>query len=153
MNSQNQRRIWRTEAYVTLGRAREAERISTWLREIGSRLDRPALIGDVARIEALAAAEAGDLGTAAERAQAAVEAHGQSPLRPELASSLLVLGRIERRRRARKRSRATLRRALELATQPQAGRTRALRAPARAFRAERVRTYDRYRWHSARAVP
>jgi DNA-binding CsgD family transcriptional regulator len=47
----------------------------------------------------------------------AVAEHGRSPLRPELARSLLVLGRIERRRRARGESRTALRRASELATQ------------------------------------
>jgi DNA-binding CsgD family transcriptional regulator len=104
------------EAYVTLGRAKEAGRISTWLREIGLRLNRPELSGDAARIDALAAAAAGDLDAAAEHARAAVAEHGRSPLRPELARSLLVLGRIERRRRARGEARAALEQALELAT-------------------------------------
>ena len=44
-------------------------------------------------------------------------AHQSSPLRPELARSLLVLGQIERRRKARKQSRDALRRAYELAAQ------------------------------------
>lgn len=105
------------EAYVALGRAEEAARISARLGEIGVRLNRPALIGDAARIDALAAAAAGDLDAAAEHARAAVAAHGRSALRPELARSLLVLGRVARRRRARRESRAALRRALELATQ------------------------------------
>jgi DNA-binding CsgD family transcriptional regulator len=105
------------EAYVSLGQVKEAERISAWLREIGQRLDRPELTGDAARINALAAAEAGDLDAAAEHARVAVAEHGRSPFRPELARSLLALGRIERRRRARRESRAALQRALELATQ------------------------------------
>jgi DNA-binding CsgD family transcriptional regulator len=105
------------EAYVALGRPKEAERISAWLQEIGQRLDRPELTGDAARIDALGAAEAGDLDAAAERARVAVAEHGRSPFRPEEARSLLALGRIERRRRARRESGAALRRALELATQ------------------------------------
>jgi DNA-binding CsgD family transcriptional regulator len=103
------------EAYVALGRAEDAARISARLREIGLRLDRPELIGDAARIDALAAAAAGDLDAAADHAGAAVAAHERSPLRPEVARSLLVLGRIERRRRARGESRVALRRALDLA--------------------------------------
>ena len=105
------------EAYVAVGRPDDAMRISAWLHEVGGRLGRPTLTGDAHRIEALAAAAAGDLDAAAESARAAVTAHGSSPLRPELARSLLVLGRIERRRKARKQSRDALRRAHELATE------------------------------------
>jgi DNA-binding CsgD family transcriptional regulator len=103
------------EAYVTVGRPEDAQRISAWLRGLGLRLDRPALIGDAWRIDALAAAVTGNLTAAAGAAQAAVEAHELSPLRPELARSLLVLGQVERRRRARGRSRAALERARDLA--------------------------------------
>jgi DNA-binding CsgD family transcriptional regulator len=103
------------EAYVSAGRLEDASRVAAGLREIGARLDRPALSGGAARIEALAAAVAGDLDTAAASARAAVEAHGRSPLRLELARSLLVLGRIERRRRARAQARDALRRAQALA--------------------------------------
>ena len=105
------------EAYVAVGRTDEARRISTWLREIGLRLDRPALTGDAARVDALAAAAAGNLDAAADLAREAVAAHELSPLRLELARSLLVLGRIERRRRARGESRAALEQALELASE------------------------------------
>jgi DNA-binding CsgD family transcriptional regulator len=103
------------EAYVAVGRAEEARRISAWLREVGGRLGRPALIGEAERIDALAAARSGDLDAAAKSARAAVAAHGSSPLRGELARSLLCLGRIERRRRARRQSRDALDRARELA--------------------------------------
>jgi DNA-binding CsgD family transcriptional regulator len=103
------------EAYIPLGRAGDATRISAWLREVGERLDRPALTGNADRIDALVQAEAGDLDAAAEWARAAVAAHGASPLRLELARSLLVLGRIERRRKARKQSREALSRARDLA--------------------------------------
>ncbi len=61
-------------------------------------------------------AEAGDLDAAAESARAAVVGHESSPLRVELTRSLLVLARIERRRKARSRSVAALRRALNIAT-------------------------------------
>ena len=105
------------EAYVAVGRLEEAQRISVWLREIGARLGRPALTGDAHRIDALAATQAGDLDAAVGSARAAVASHEASPLRVELARSLLVLGRIERRRRARKQSRAALSQARELAAE------------------------------------
>jgi DNA-binding NarL/FixJ family response regulator len=106
---------WLAEAYASVGRLEDASRIAARLREIGARLNRPALTGDAARIDALAAAAAGDLDTAAASAREAVGAHGRSPLRVELARSLLVLGRIERRRRARRQARAALQRASTLA--------------------------------------
>jgi DNA-binding CsgD family transcriptional regulator len=105
------------EAYVTAGRPEEASPISAALRELGTRMDRPALIGDACRIDALVAAARGDLEAARECARAAVAAHERSPLRPELARSLLVLGRIERRRKARGQSRAALWRARNLAVE------------------------------------
>jgi DNA-binding CsgD family transcriptional regulator len=105
------------EAYVAVGRPADAARIAARLREIGARLTRPALTGDAHRIDALAAAQAGDLNAAADSARAAVAAHELSPLRLELARSLLALGRIERRRKARKQSRDALNRARELAVE------------------------------------
>jgi DNA-binding CsgD family transcriptional regulator len=104
------------EAYVAVGRGDDARRTSAWLAELGERLGRPALAGDAHRIDALLAAEAGNLDAAAESARAAVAAHEASPLRLELARSLLTLGRIERRRKARRQSRYALQRAHALAT-------------------------------------
>jgi DNA-binding NarL/FixJ family response regulator len=105
------------EAYVATGRTGDAGRISAWLRGLGERLSRPALTGDAHRIDALICAAAGDLEAAAQAAAAAVAAHESSPLRPELARSLLVLGRIQRRRKSRRPSRDALARARELAVQ------------------------------------
>jgi ATP/maltotriose-dependent transcriptional regulator MalT len=103
------------EAYADTDRAASAARISITLREIGTRLERPALIGDADRIDALIAGHQGDLDAAAGLARSAVAAHEASPLRVEVARSLLVLGRIERRRKARKHARAALTRARDLA--------------------------------------
>jgi DNA-binding CsgD family transcriptional regulator len=103
------------EAYVAVGRPDEARRISAWLMGIGVRLGRPALTGDAHRIDALAGAWDGDLDGAAESARAAVAAHRSSPLRGEQARSLLALGRIERRRKARRQAREALTQARELA--------------------------------------
>lgn len=103
------------EAYVATGQPEQAAVISARLRDLGTRSRRAVLIGDASRIDALAAAAAGDLDTAAQRAREAVAAHEQSPLRPELARSLLILGQIERRRKDRTASRTALRRARDLA--------------------------------------
>jgi DNA-binding CsgD family transcriptional regulator len=103
------------EGYVALGRLSEAEDIADRLWEAGHRLQRPALVGDACRIEALSAASKRDLDGAADLAEAAVAAHRLSPLRLEEARSLLTLGQIERRRKARRSSRASLDAALELA--------------------------------------
>jgi DNA-binding CsgD family transcriptional regulator len=105
------------EVYVAEGRAGDALRISAWLREIGERQRRPAWIGTACRIDALAAAQSGDLDAAAASARAAVAAHQTAPLRLELARSLLTLGQIERRRKARKQSRSALARARDLAAE------------------------------------
>src|SRR5262249_31441991 len=104
-------------AYVLLGRVDDARRISAWLRETGQRLDRPAATADADRIDAVAAAVTGDLETAVRFARAAVVAYELSPLRVELARSLLTLGRIERRRKSRGLARAALRRARDLAAE------------------------------------
>ena len=105
------------ESYIAAGRPQDAISISARLRELGAGRNRPALIGHACRIDALAAAARGDLEAARESARAAVAAHERSPLRPELTRSLLVLGRIERRRKARGQSRAALWRARNLAVE------------------------------------
>ena len=89
------------EAYVATGRTGDAGRVAARLRQLGERLGRHGLTGDAERIDALVFAAAGDLDAAAGSARAAVAAHGASPLRLELARSLLVLGQVERRRKAR----------------------------------------------------
>ena len=105
------------EACLSGGRPEEASRIAAWLGDTGERMGRPALTGDGARLEALIAAVAGDLETAVAAARTAVAAHESSPLRAELARSLLVLGQVERRRKARGEARAALRRARDLAAE------------------------------------
>src|SRR5262249_10541567 len=96
---------WLAEAYIATGRPAAARHLAATPGGGGGRPGRPPLPGCAARIEAPAAAASGDLDGAAHPARAAVAAHEASPLRPELARSLLVLGQVERRRRARSRSR------------------------------------------------
>jgi hypothetical protein len=43
---------WLAEAYISVGRLEDAHGIAARLREIGTRLNRPALLGDAARIGA-----------------------------------------------------------------------------------------------------
>jgi len=103
------------EAYVASGATGAAAHIAEGLQELGARMSRPTLVGDASRIDALLAAAHGDLDGAAACARAAVAAHEASPLAAELPRSLLVLGRIERRRKARAECRAALQRARDLA--------------------------------------
>ncbi len=103
------------EAYVVAGATDEAARISASLRDLGARMNRPTLTGDASRIDALVATAQGDLDAAVACARAAVAAHEASPLAAELPRSLLVLGRVERRRKARAECRAALQRARDLA--------------------------------------
>lgn len=103
------------EAYVAQSRLDGARMVAAWLHGFGERLDRPTLAGNAYRIGAAAAAVEGELDRAAELAARAVAAHEVTPLRLELARSLLTLGRVERRRRARHRSRDALTRAQVLA--------------------------------------
>ncbi len=105
------------EAYAAIGRLTEAARISSWLTEIGTRLTRPTLVGQAHRIDALVAAAEGDLDAAVAAARNAVAASEMSPLRREVVRSLLALGRIERRRKARRQAREALQTALARATE------------------------------------
>jgi DNA-binding CsgD family transcriptional regulator len=105
---------WLAQALVTVGRVPDATQISAGLRAAGERLRRPSVVGDANRIDALAAAQDGDLSTAARLAGAAVAAHAASPLRVELARSLLVLGRIERRLKSRRQASEALGQARDL---------------------------------------
>jgi DNA-binding CsgD family transcriptional regulator len=105
------------EAYVAIGRLPEAARISSWLAEVGARLNRPTLVGQAFRIDALVAAAEGNFDTAVTAAKGAVAASEMSPLRREIVRSLLALGRIERRRKARRQARAALQAALAKATE------------------------------------
>ncbi len=107
------------EVYVSAGRLGrcQADRLISGCARWASGFGRPALVGDASRIDALVLARQGDLEAATESARAAAEAHGDCPLRVELARSLLLLGRIERRRKARRESRSALQKALQLATE------------------------------------
>jgi DNA-binding CsgD family transcriptional regulator len=105
-------RIWvdssLAELYVAVGRLDDARAISQRLRTLGVRLGRPTLEGMADRIDALVLSETGDAVGAVAAATRAVSAHEGAPLPLELVRSLLTLGRIERRQKARRSAREAL---------------------------------------------
>jgi DNA-binding CsgD family transcriptional regulator len=105
-------RIWvdssLAELYVAVGRLDDAAAISQRLRTLGVRLGRPTLEGMADRLDALVSSERGDAAGAAAAAMRAVSAHEGAPLPLERVRSLLTLGRIERRHKARRSAREAL---------------------------------------------
>ncbi|HWG23848.1 AAA family ATPase [Actinospica sp.] len=100
------------QALMSLGRLDEARAVADELLEIGGEAGRPTLVGIGRRVEGLALAAAGDLDAAGVSLEAAVAAHRTSPFRVELGRSLLALGQIQRRRKARTEARRALDEAL-----------------------------------------
>ena len=100
------------EALVALGRSEEAEAIVAWLEERGAALDRTWAIAVGARCRGLLLAAQGDVARAERALERALAAHERLPMPIERARSLLVLGRIRRRRRKRLAAKAALEEAL-----------------------------------------
>jgi ATP/maltotriose-dependent transcriptional regulator MalT len=105
-------RIWvdssLAELYVAVGRLDDARAFSQRLRTLGVRLGRLTLEGMADRIDALVLSETGDAVGALAAATRAVSAHEGAPLPLELVRSLLTLGRVERRQKARRSAREAL---------------------------------------------
>lgn len=101
------------EALVGCERLTEARRIATVLERRGAGSGRRWPRGVALRARGLLLAAAGELAEAEDCLQAAVEAHAPLPLPLERARGLLLLGRIQRRRR-RAPARASLEAALAL---------------------------------------
>jgi DNA-binding CsgD family transcriptional regulator len=102
------------EALVALGRSEEAEAIVAWLEERGAALDRTWAIAVGARCRGLLLAAQGDVARAERALERALAAHERLPMPIERARSLLVLGRIRRRRRKRLAAKAALEEALAI---------------------------------------
>jgi DNA-binding CsgD family transcriptional regulator len=102
------------EALIAVGRLDEADTVVALLERQGSALGRALPRGVASRCRGLLLAARGDLAGAEEALQHAVDAHEQLPILLERARGLLLLGRIQRRRRRRGEARATLERALAL---------------------------------------
>jgi len=102
------------EALVALGRSKEADAIVAWLEVRGAALDRTWAIAVGARCRGLLLAAQGDLVRAEQALERALAAHERLPMPIERARSLLVLGRIRRRRRKRLAAKAALEEALAI---------------------------------------
>ncbi|WP_370352519.1 AAA family ATPase [Catenulispora sp. EB89] len=101
------------QALVTAGRLAEAEAVASELAEIGERLGRPTLSGIALRVRGMIAAAQGELDEAAELLTRAVQAHEASPMPIERGRSLLALGQVQRRRKAKTEARQALQDALD----------------------------------------
>jgi DNA-binding NarL/FixJ family response regulator len=96
------------QALIVAGEFSRAADVAAEQRELGARLGRPTLVGVGYRIDVLALAAHGDLEAAVVALDVAVAAHRLSPLPLELPRSLLALGQVQRRMRAKVAARASL---------------------------------------------
>ena len=97
-----------------VGELTRAERLTDLLEEAASRLRRPWAMVGALRSRALLADARGDLETAGKAASAAREWCAGLELRLEVARTLLVSGRIERRRRRKREACVLLSQALDI---------------------------------------
>jgi DNA-binding CsgD family transcriptional regulator len=102
------------EALIAVGRGAEAEPIVGWLEARGQALDRAWALAVGARGRALLHAAAGDLDAAERCCERALAEHDRLPLPLERGRTLLVLGRVRRRRRQRVTARTALDEALSI---------------------------------------
>jgi DNA-binding CsgD family transcriptional regulator len=102
------------EALVALGKLEQAERLLAAFAEAARRLERPWALMLAARCHALLHAARGDLERALAAAREALAWGEELELRIEVARTLLIAGRVERRRRSKRAAAAHLRRALEM---------------------------------------
>lgn len=102
------------QALVATGRLAEAAELAAEQIALGERTGRPTILGVGLRIAGLASAAENDLTAALDQLERAVRAHEQSELPLELGRSLLALGQVHRRRRAKPQARQALQAALDL---------------------------------------
>lgn len=105
------------QALVTAGRLAEAAAVAAELADIGSCLDRPTLSGIALRVQGLIAAARGELDEAVSLLTGAAEADAASPMPVERGRSLLALGQVQRRRKAKTEARRALQEALDCFTE------------------------------------
>ncbi|QZA08620.1 AAA family ATPase [Mycolicibacter heraklionensis] len=101
------------EALTAFGRLDEAEPLVAALERNGTRLDRPWMLATGARGRSHLLAARGELDAAELAAEQAMVHHERLPMPFEKARTQLLLGQVQRRRRRRQASEATLRAALE----------------------------------------
>jgi DNA-binding CsgD family transcriptional regulator/exonuclease VII small subunit len=102
------------EALVSLRRLEEAEALLERLERQGRALDRPWAIATAARGRGLLIAARGDLPRARSALEQALVEHRRVPQPFELARTLLVKGKVERRAKQKRAARLTLEQALGL---------------------------------------
>jgi DNA-binding CsgD family transcriptional regulator len=100
------------EALVHRGHLDDAEPVIRMLEDNGRRLDRAWMIALGARCRAMLLAARGDVDAAAIAVERALREHQRLPMPFERARTLLLLGQIQRRQRAKGASTATLHEAL-----------------------------------------
>lgn len=96
------------EALVLLGRTDQAERLVAWLEAEAHRLERASVRSAALAGRALLCSAGNDLPGAVSRLEEAVAAARGAPLPFELARTLLLLGRVQRRTSLKRAARATL---------------------------------------------
>jgi DNA-binding CsgD family transcriptional regulator len=101
------------QALIVAGKFEQALDVAAEQLKLGERLERPTLVGVGHRIEGLAHSARGDLDAAVTSFEFAVTAHRSSPLPLELPRSLLALGQVQRRQRAKQGARANLQSAVD----------------------------------------
>ncbi|MBP1823152.1 DNA-binding CsgD family transcriptional regulator/Tfp pilus assembly protein PilF [Mycobacterium sp. OAE908] len=100
------------EAMIALGQTDDAEPLIESLENNGTRLDRPWMLAIGARCRAMAHAHCGDLAAAEQSAHRAMTYHQRLPMPFETATTQVLLGQIQRRRRHKPAAAATLGEAL-----------------------------------------
>ncbi|MBX7451081.1 AAA family ATPase [Mycolicibacterium sp. 3033] len=102
------------EALVHTGRLDDAEPLIRMLEHNGRRLDRAWMLAVGARCRGMLLAAGGDIDAAEKVVVRALDEHVRLPMPFERARSLLVLGQVQRRRRAKSVAAATLGEALDI---------------------------------------
>ena len=101
------------EVLVGLGQLDEARELLDWVGEIGGATRRPWTLATAHRCRALIQAAEGEADAALFSAALAMEAHEELPMPFERARTMLVKGRVQRRRRQKRAARETLEQALD----------------------------------------
>ena len=101
------------EALVAIGRHDDAARLIEMLENNGRRLDRAWMLAAGARCRAMLLAAQGEVETALGTALAAIAEHDKVPMPFERARTQLLVGQLQRRRRAKEAATTTLREALQ----------------------------------------
>src|SRR5262249_35313478 len=105
------------EALVHLGEIERAERLTAELKASAQALGRVSAFVAAARCRALITSARGHVGPALQDLEQALGVHASVPMPIELARTLIVKGQLERRRKNRRASAASLRQALEICEQ------------------------------------